>query len=210
MKRPIQLIVAGVLGVVVAVGAVTLAVFYATNSGPANSSAAKPPPVPPLIPINTLVARVLAQKTPPPVFLTAMSKPPRLPSRPAPSLTTADAIRLAAGDLNGQTSAMAYARVDSVSYVQTTAQQALMLLDPARQSELPADSSVWAFVAYGAFTPRLYNSSAASAAPPVIHSAWAIVVQDSHAVLYEVSGQQYDLTRLGTPVQIPLSQWPKW
>ena len=222
MKRvtTAQRILAGVVGILLVGGAIAFVVLSAAgNGGPPNSSAAKLPPVPTLIPLNTLTARVLAQKTPPPIFqtvlaqMTADARSPRPVTR-MPALysnTATDAIRLAANEMNGNAGDLLYANATSVSYVATTLGRALALFDPTRSLGSPANTPVWAFVAYGGFRPRNYGCESGFAScptPPLFSSMWAVVVKGSYdEVLSGVPGK--NLSTLGSPViNIPLAQWP--
>ena len=174
--------------------------------------AARNPTQPALVPISTLVARVLAEKTPPAELQTAVARPPQSvtggPELYANSLD--DAIRLAAVHLTG----LSVARVDSVQYVETTAGRALGLFQPSLARnlaayQLTADAPAWAFVATGAFRPAVSDR-----VPPAPDTAdtlpvlWIVVPKGAYdLVLGDPTSRTYDLKTLGTPVNVPLATW---
>lgn len=213
-----QLIIVGLLAVGALVSVLGLVAGSRTRSS--NSEASARPTQAPLIPIATLVARVLEQKTPPSLFLTATSGTRARPTlNPAYFVRNADqAIRVAAIRLNGHEGGMSYARVDRVEYVETTAGQAFALLSPPVAANLAAyklqpDAPVWAFVAHGAFRTAAYSDrlnptpGAKRADLPLM---WAVVIKDAYRWdLGDPTSRDVDLATLGTPIEIPLADWDK-
>ncbi|HYM13986.1 MAG TPA: hypothetical protein VEZ14_00305, partial [Dehalococcoidia bacterium] len=214
MKRSTQIVIGGIALVVVAAAAVvTIALNSGATKRSSNAEAQANPTLPPIVPIGTLVANILSQKTPPATLLTAISQPPpavtHVPEGYANTIN--DAIRLIGPLFAGEAGSVSSVRIDHVNYVETTAGQAFTLFAPsylARLSSynLTSSTPVWAFVVRGAFHQAA--EEAGRIVPPagavtVFPEMWGIVPEGSYRfTLGSISSQNPDLTTLGTPVEV--------
>jgi hypothetical protein len=216
MKRSTRFIVAGAL---VALVMAVMAVLTARNIGTdkPSSDAGPLPTEPALVPIATLVANVLNQKTPPSDFLTSVSKPNPVRTRnPEYYTNTVDeAISRAAQQLTGERGVVSRVRLDNVSYVQTTAGQALMLFDDSYLRNLASydmtrDTPVWAFVALGSFRPAVWDRlTRPTDALVSLPAMWVVVPQGGYDfALGDPTIKIPDLTTLGKPIEIKRGQAP--
>ncbi len=139
---------------------------------------------------------------------TPISSPSQVRPRPAPgvaprntyAMSQSEAWTLAEGyfGLGGLWNTH---QVTSLVSVQSTAGNALSLLDPLRIDFAPADSKVWVFEAVG----RFQEFTTVVANPPAFGASWVLVVQGTPGVLTGTSKTAISLDSLGSVTQMPLS-----
>ncbi len=211
MRRSTQLIAGGLVVATLIAAAAVLAARRGGGPG-SNSEAGALPTEGPLMPISTLIAHVLDQKTPPAVFQTALSAPPRPAGTRNPALYTDTidaAISRAARQLTGESGGVTHGRMSSLRYVQTTAGKALALLQPAYLRNLTSyglanDTPVWAFVAHGSFRPAVWDRIERPAgAPESLPTMWVVVPQGGYDfALGDPTSAPVDLNTIGRPIEI--------
>lgn len=132
--------------------------------------------------------------------------------------TLADAVDRVAPYINGSATLRPPALIDDIQYVETTAGEALAMLEPDRpdgvwQPDIAANTPVWVFVAHGRFKNHVPNAvtlpSPLPGQPDFLPTSWAVAFQGYDDVIAELSNaEQFPLGRLGKPTTVPLSQWP--
>jgi hypothetical protein len=120
--------------------------------------------------------------------------------------TIDDAIRLTASLFTGHGGTLSVARPESVSYVATTAAQARAMI-PDGVLQVPDETPVWLIVAHGEFLPSSVGVSVTPIGPPST-TAWIVIVQGAAADFMDgYNNDRYDLSQLGTVVDLAPSEW---
>jgi len=124
--------------------------------------------------------------------------------------TAEDALRLSSSDFTGYGSTLSLAKPEAVSYVKTTVGQAQAMFVPYRPGgwELPEDAPAWAIVAYGEF--KSGRPGVVDRTPTPFSAKWIVVVQKTELMRTGASNQRYDLSKLGSVVEVPESVWREY
>ncbi len=95
--------------------------------------------------------------------------------------------------------------IESVVYVDTTVGRARELFDPDHERkawDAPDHLPAWVVVAYGSFQVKSVPGS--STPGPSLTSVWVVIPEGDVGLHWWVDSQSYELSRLGTVVEVPL------
>ncbi len=121
-----------------------------------------------------------------------------------------DALRFAAPAITGPGSTLHRAQPESVSYVETTVGQARAMFDPDRPGGwgLPDDATAWVIRAYGQYETFCMGCAQHTFGPYT--TARVVIVKGTQHARSGYSNERYDLSQLGTVVEVPESVWRQY
>lgn len=152
--------------------------------------------------------------------LAVTSTPSQRPATPSPSATLTPAVPTSSigQPANTVEEALGLARdrftaappfvvhdIESVVHVDTTVGQARDLFDPEHERkawDAPDHLPAWGVVAYGSFQVKSVPGS--STPGPSLTSVWVVIPKGDVGLHWWVDDQSYELSRLGTVVEVPV------
>ncbi len=136
-----------------------------------------------------------------------ITPPPTSTPRPlTPVGSVEEALRLAADWFMGGATFLELAHPKSVSYVETTVGEARQLFErngPRTAPDVPDDAPAWVFVAHGEFQHFCMGCEVHYSS--IFSTVVVVIPKDGQRRMGFPGNQQYDLSQLGMPMEVPSS-----